>query len=76
MVYHKGRVMNKVVSLKNGKTFGGMSLQKNNKSGRRMATVVTEEDTHCLVLDRDSYLVKIIIFLRIILTISHNLTSS
>lgn len=59
VVYHKDRIMNKVVSLTDGKTFGGMSLQKNNKSGRRMATVVAEIDTRCLVLDRDSYLVSL-----------------
>jgi CRP-like cAMP-binding protein len=59
VVYHKNRMMEKVVSLLSGSKFGDMSLKKNNKSGRRMATIVTDIDTQLLVLDRDSYLVRL-----------------
>lgn len=59
VVYHKDKLMNKIVTLTDGKDFGGMSLQKDNKSGRRMATVVSNSDTHCVLLERDSYLVRV-----------------
>jgi hypothetical protein len=58
LVYHKDRLMNNVATLIAGQDFGGMSLQKENQNATRMATMVASCDTHCIVLDRDSYLVS------------------
>lgn len=58
IVYFRGRAMKRVARISKGMAFGGMSLSEKNKNGRRTATILAEEDTYCLVLDRDSYLVK------------------
>lgn len=57
-VYYLNKLMLRVDGIPVGTGFGEMALQEENSSGQRMASILAEEDMHCLVLDRKSYQVS------------------
>ena len=56
-IYFLGRLMRKVDVVVGEGSFGEMALDEKNPNGIRMATILAEDDCHCLVLNRDSFLV-------------------
>lgn len=58
VVYFLNKLMVRVDGIPVGVGFGEMALNEENTSGQRMASILAEEDMHCLVLDRKSYQVR------------------
>lgn len=60
-VYNVGVLMNKINQMSTGACFGELALMSNRDTELRAATVLCTEDTEFAVLDRQSFLVKLLL---------------